>query len=44
VKLDLTATNDPKSLSENPWSVRVKAEWDIAAAKFSSQKITKEPR
>jgi hypothetical protein len=40
VKIDLRATNDPKGLSENPWSVRVKAEWDIVAAKFSSQKIT----
>jgi hypothetical protein len=44
VKIELIATNDPKSLSENPWSVRIKAEWDIAAARFSSQKITNEPR
>lgn len=42
VKLELIATNDPKGIAEHPWSVRIKAEWDIAAAKFSSQKITKE--
>jgi hypothetical protein len=40
VKFDLTATNDPKGISDRPWSVQVKAEWDIAAAKFTSQKIT----
>jgi hypothetical protein len=42
VELNLSATNDPKSISDHPWRVRVKAEWDIAAAKFSSQKITPE--
>jgi len=40
VELNLSATNDPKSISDHPWRVRVKAEWDIAAAKFTSQKIT----
>ena len=40
VKVDLIATNDPKGISDRPWSVQVKAEWDIAAAKFTSQKIT----
>jgi hypothetical protein len=42
VALNLSATNDPKSMSDHPWRVRVKAEWDIAAAKFTSQKTTKE--
>ena len=42
VELNLSATNDPKSISDHPWRVRVKAKWDIAAAKFTSQKITKE--
>ena len=42
VALNLSATNDPKSISDHPWRVRVKAEWDIAAAKFTSQKITPE--
>jgi hypothetical protein len=44
VKFDLTATNDPKGMSERPWSVQVKAEWDIAQAKFTSQKITENRR
>ena len=44
VKIDMSATNDPKSLSEHPWSRRIQAEWDIAAAKFSSQKISKDQR
>ncbi|MEA2831440.1 MAG: hypothetical protein QOF22_2188 [Bradyrhizobium sp.] len=40
VVLNLSATNDPKSISAHPWRKRIKAEWDIAAATFSSQKIT----
>jgi hypothetical protein len=44
VKFDLIATNDPKGISDRPWSVQVKAEWDIAEAKFVSQKITPEKR
>jgi len=44
VKVDLIATNDPKGISDRPWSVQVKAEWDIAQAKFVSQKITPEKR
>lgn len=39
VQLNLSATNDPKSISDHPWRVEVKAEWDIAKAKFTSQKI-----
>jgi hypothetical protein len=42
VQLNLSATNDPKSISDHPWRVRVKAEWDIARAKFTSLKITPE--
>lgn len=42
VGLTLLATNDPKGISDHPWRVRVKAEWDIAQAKFVSQKITRE--
>ena len=40
VKIDLIATNDPKGISDHPWSVQVKTEWDVAQAKFTSQKIT----
>jgi hypothetical protein len=42
VELNLSATNDPKSISDHPWRVRVKAQWDIAQANFISQKITPE--
>ena len=42
VELTLVATNDPKSISDHPWRVRVKASWDIARARFVSQKITNE--
>jgi hypothetical protein len=42
VKIYTKATNDPKDLSKRPWRVLVKAEWDIAQAKFVSQKITPE--
>jgi hypothetical protein len=37
VELDLWATNDPKS--DRSWRMRVKATWDVAAAKFTSQKM-----
>jgi len=40
VKIDTKATNDPKGMSKHPWRFSVKAEWDIAQAKFTSQKIT----
>ena len=42
VKIDTKATNDPKDVSKRPWRVLVKAEWDIAQAKFTSQKVTSE--
>ncbi|HVF71587.1 MAG TPA: hypothetical protein VM940_08260 [Chthoniobacterales bacterium] len=44
VKLNLSATNDPKSISKHPWRKRIQAEWDIAGAKFTSQKITEDRR
>jgi hypothetical protein len=44
VKFDLLATNDPKGGSDRPWTVTVKAEWDIAQAKFVSQTITPQKR
>jgi len=40
VKIDTKATNDPKGMSKHPWRFSVKAQWDIAQAKFTSQKIT----
>jgi hypothetical protein len=40
VELTLSATNDPKGMTKHPWTVLVKAEWDIAQAKFTTQKIT----
>jgi len=36
------ATNDPKGISKRPWRVLLDAKWDIAQAKFVSQKITPE--
>jgi len=42
VKIYTKATNDPKGMSKRPWRVLVKAEWDIAQAKFVSQKVTPE--
>jgi hypothetical protein len=41
VELNLSATNDPKSISDHPWRVHVKAEWDVATAKFTSVKESK---
>jgi hypothetical protein len=40
VKVYTTVTNDPKGTSKRPWRVLVKADWDIAQAKFTSQRIT----
>jgi hypothetical protein len=42
VKIYTKVTNDPKRISKRPWRVLVDAEWDIAQAKFVSQKITPE--
>ena len=39
VKIYTKVTNDPKGVSKRPWRVLVEAEWDIAQAKFVSQKV-----
>ena len=44
VRIYTKVTNDPKGISKRPWRVLVDAEWDIAQAKFVSQKITPERR
>ena len=44
VRIYTKVTNDPKGISKRPWRVLVDAEWDIAQAKFVSQKITPEKR
>ena len=40
VKIYTKASNDPKGISKRSWRVLVDAEWNIAQAKFVSQKIT----
>jgi len=40
VKVYTKVTNDPKGMSKRQWRVLVKADWDIAQAKFTSQRIT----
>ena len=42
VKINAEATNDPKGMSKHPWTGRVKAVWDIATAKFTEQRVTRE--
>ncbi|MEY2479866.1 MAG: hypothetical protein QOI04_793 [Verrucomicrobiota bacterium] len=42
VKINAAATNDPKALSDHPWGARINAVWDIAAAKFTEQKVSHE--
>ena len=42
VKINAETTNDPKGMSKHGWTGRVKAVWDIAAAKFTEQKVTRE--
>ena len=44
VRIYTKVTNDPKGISKRPWRVLLDAEWDIAQAKFVSQKITPEKR
>jgi hypothetical protein len=39
VRVYVKATNDPKFVLKRPWRVLVDAMWDIAKAKFVSQKI-----
>ena len=40
VNVYVKATNDPKGDTKRPWRVLIKAEWDIAQAKFTSEKVT----
>jgi hypothetical protein len=42
VRVYTKASNDPKGISKRPWRVLVDAKWDMAKAKFVSQKITNE--
>ena len=42
VKINAEATTDPKGISKRAWSGRVKAVWDISAAKFTEQKVSRE--
>ena len=40
VIVDGDAMTDPKGISEHRWSAHLKAVWDVARGKFTSQKIT----
>jgi hypothetical protein len=40
--IDGDATTDPKGISKRRWSAQLKAVWNIAQAKFTEQKITRE--
>ena len=42
VVIDGDAVTDPKGISKHRWSARLKAVWDVAQAKFTEQKITRE--
>jgi hypothetical protein len=42
VLIDGDAVTDPKGISEHRWSAQLKAVWNIAEAKFTEQKITRE--
>jgi len=42
VLIDGDATTDPKGISKHRWSAQLKAVWNIAQAKFTEQKITRE--
>ena len=44
VKIDATATTDPKGISSRAWTARVTAVWDIQQARFVSHKITSKRR
>lgn len=44
VRIYVKATNDPKGDMKRPWRVLVDAYWDIAQAKFKSQKVTPKTR
>lgn len=40
VDVYVKVTNDPKGDTKRPWRVLIKAQWDIAQAKFTSEKVT----
>jgi hypothetical protein len=42
VLIDGDAVTDPKGISKHRWSARLKAVWNIAQAKFTEKKITRE--
>ena len=42
VVIDGDATTDPKETSRHRWSAQLKAVWNIAQAKFTEQKITRQ--
>jgi hypothetical protein len=42
VVIDGDATTDPKGISDHRWSAQLKAVWNIAQAKFTEQKITRQ--
>lgn len=44
VRIYVRATNDPKGGEKRFWRALLDAKWDIAQAKFISQKITNRPR
>jgi hypothetical protein len=41
VIIDGDATTDPKGISEHRWSAQLKAVWNLAQAKFTEEKITR---
>jgi hypothetical protein len=42
VVIDGDATTDPKGISDHRWSAQLKAVWNIAQAKFTEQKTTRQ--
>ena len=42
VVIDGDAVTDPKRISDKRWSAQLKAVWNVAQAKFTEQKITRE--
>ncbi len=40
VKINATATTDPKGVSTRRWAARIKAIWDIKQARFVSQAVS----
>jgi hypothetical protein len=42
VRISSEATTDPKGVEANRWNAKVEAVWDVAQAKFLTQKVTRE--